>query len=100
MSCSKKNCSLLLTSLYCQIDRVAIGFPLDPTLENAFLCHYEKEWFAGHPIEFKPKLYKRFVNDIFVIFQPRDCVKKFVDYMNTKHFNICFTFEIQDQNIS
>ena len=27
-----------------QIDGVAMGSPLGPTLANAFLCHYEKEW--------------------------------------------------------
>ena len=32
------------------------------------------------------------------MFQPKDHVKKCVDYMNTKHPNICFTFEIEDQN--
>ena len=29
--------------LYKQIDGVAMGSPLGPTLANAFLCHYEKE---------------------------------------------------------
>ena len=28
--------------LYKQIDRVAIGAPLGPTLANALLCHFEK----------------------------------------------------------
>ena len=32
------------------------------------------------------------------MFRSRDHVKKFVDYMNTKHLNISFTFEIEDQN--
>ena len=30
--------------LYKQVDRVAMGSPLGPTLANTFLCHYEKEW--------------------------------------------------------
>ena len=30
--------------LYKQVDRVAMGSPLGPTLANAFLCYYEKEW--------------------------------------------------------
>ena len=32
------------------------------------------------------------------MFRSRDHVKKFVDYMNTKHPNIRFTFEVEDQN--
>ena len=31
-------------SRYCQIVQVAMWSPLGPTLANAFLCHYEKEW--------------------------------------------------------
>ena len=41
-------------SLYRQIDGVAIWSSLGPTLANAFLCHYEKEWLDSCPIEFKP----------------------------------------------
>ena len=40
--------------LYKQVDRVAMGSPLGPTLGNAFLCHYEKEWLDNCPIHFKP----------------------------------------------
>ena len=85
-------------SLYCQIDGAAMGSPFGPTLANTFLCHYEKEWLDSCPTELKPKLYKRYVDDIFVMFRSRDDVKKFADYMNTKHPNIHFTFEIEDQN--
>ena len=84
-------------SLYHQIDVVAIGSLLGPTLANAFLCHYEKEWWGSCPVEFKPKLYKRYVDDIFVMFHSRDYIKKFFCYMDTKHDNVHFTFEIEDQ---
>ena len=75
-----------------------MGSPLGPTLANAFLCHYEKEWLDSCPIEFRPKLYQRYIADIFVMFRSRDHVKKFVDYMHTQHFNMRFTFKIEDQN--
>ena len=32
------------------------------------------------------------------MFRSRDHVKKFVDYMHTQHFNMRFTFKIEDQN--
>ena len=67
---------------------------------KCFLCHYEKESFDSYPVEFKPKLHKRCVDNISVIFQANDHVKRFVDYMNTKHPNIRFTFQIEDQNSS
>ena len=50
-------------SLYYQIDGVAMGFPLGPTLVNAFLCHYEKDWLHSCSLEFKHKLCKRYVDD-------------------------------------
>ena len=54
--------------LYKQIDGVAMGSPLGPTLANAFLCHYEKEWLDNCPSHFKPIVYRRYVDDIFVLF--------------------------------
>ena len=94
----QKNYFLFFTSLFCQIDEVAMGSPLAATPANTFLCHYEKKWLDGCPIEFKPKLYEKYVDDIFVMFRSRDYVKKSVDYMNTKHLNVRFTLEIKDQN--
>ena len=51
--------------LYKQIDGVAMGSPLGPTLANAFLCHYEKIWLNECPSQFKPVVYRRYVDDIF-----------------------------------
>ena len=31
---------------YTQIDGVAMGSPLGPTLDNAFLCHFGKKWLS------------------------------------------------------
>ena len=45
-------------SLYCQIDGVAMGSLLGPTLENAFWFHYGNEWLDNCSVEFNPKLYK------------------------------------------
>ena len=49
-----------------------MGYPLGPTLANALLCHYEKKWLDSCPVEFRPKLYKRYDDDIFLMFQFRD----------------------------
>ena len=69
--------------LYKQIDGVAMGLPLGPTLANAFLCHYEKLWLDSCPLEFKPLLYIRYVDDIFVLFKSKDHLLLFAKYMNT-----------------
>ena len=84
--------------LYKQIDGVAMGSPLGPTLANVFLCHYEKNWLNECPSQFKPVVYKRYVDDIFVLFKSKEHLKLFVNYMNSKHKNIKFTFETEDSN--
>ena len=86
--------------LYKQIDGVALVSPLGPTLANAFICHYEKIWLNECP-QFKPMVYKRYVDDIFVVFKSKEHLKLFVNYTNLKHSNIKFTFETEDSiNVS
>ena len=50
--------------LYKQIDGVAMGSPLGPTLANTFLCLYEKIWLNECPYQFKPVVYKRYADNI------------------------------------
>ena len=90
--------SIFDNKLYKQTDGVAMGSPLDPTLANAFLCHYEKIWLNECPSQFKPVVYRRYVDDIFVLFKSKEHLKLFVNYMNSKHKNIKFTFETEDSN--
>ena len=51
-------------SYFQQIDGVAMGSPLGPTLANIFLCYHEQNW-LNCPTEFKPLYYKLYVGDIF-----------------------------------
>ena len=84
--------------LYKQIDGVAMGSPLGPSLANAFLCHYEKLWLDSCPLEFKPVVYRRYVDDIFVLFKSKDHLLLFAKYMNTRHKNLKFTFDFEQNN--
>ena len=58
--------------LYKQNDGVVTGSPLAPSLANSFLCHYEKLWLDICPPEFKPVIYRRYVDEIFVLFKSKD----------------------------
>ena len=84
--------------MFRQIDSVAMGSPLGPILANAFLCHFEKQWLSECPPNFLPKVSKRYVNDIFVMFLCQSHLKDFVNYMNTKHPNIKFTSEFEQND--
>ena len=68
-----------------QVGRVAMGSPLCPTLANAFLSHYEKEWLDNCPIHLKRMICKRYVDDIFVLFSSKKHHQLFIHYMNKQH---------------
>lgn len=86
-------------SLYKQVDGVAMGSPLGPTLANAFLCHHEESWLNNCPAEFKPMVYRRYVDDIFVLFRNRDHLPLFQQYMNSRHASLKFTFETEKDGV-
>ena len=84
--------------LYKQIDQVAMGSPLGPTLANIFLCFHEKIWLGNFHAEFKPVIYRRFVDNTFLLFRSKEHIEKFCLYLNCQHPNIKFTSEIEDNN--
>ena len=62
----KESIILFDNKYYSQIDGVAMGSPLGPTLANIFLCYHESNWLKDCPRNFKPIYCKRYVDDIFV----------------------------------
>ena len=79
--------------LYKQKDGVGMGSPLEPTMANVFLSFYEVKWLEQCPNEFKPVFYRRYVDDIFVLFKFAEHLSKFRDYFNTCHQNMSFSLE-------
>ena len=79
--------------LYKQKDGVAMGSPLGPTMANVFLSFYEIKWLEQCPKEFKPVFYRRYVDDIFVLFESAEHLSKFRNYFNTYHPNKLKEFE-------
>ena len=75
-----------------------MGSPLGPTLANVFLCYHEKIWLQNCPSEFKHFIYRRYVNDAFLLFHSKHHVKKSQKYLNRQHKNIKLTSETKNEN--
>ena len=75
------------------ISILAMGSPLGSTLANAILGFYEKMFLEQCPDEFKPAYYRKYIDDIFVLFKSGDHLIKFRDYLDKCHPNMKFSFE-------
>ena len=84
--------------LYKQIDGVAMGSPLGPSLANAFLSYHEKNWLNNCPQGFKPVFYWRYVDDISILFKSNDHLKYFQEFLNSCHINMSFSMETEKEN--
>ena len=83
---------------YDQIDGVAMGSPLAPVLANLFMGLNENLW-IGNFQETSPSYYRRYINDIFSVFNNSFEPKEFFNYINTRHPNIKFTLETEVNKI-
>ena len=45
--------------------------------------------------EFRPVLYKRYVDDTFLLFKNHSHIELFCNYLNTRHPALKFTFEVE-----
>ena len=95
---TKKSCFLFNNTYYKQVDGMSMGSPLGPTFANTFLCFHEKKWLDDCPPEFKPVYYRRYVDDIIVLFKDQSHVALFHDYLNQQHPNMKFTCEEEKDN--
>ena len=90
---TKKSCFIFNNTYYKQVDGMSMGSPLGPTYANIFLCFHEKNWLNNCPAEFKPVYYRRYVDDVIVLFKDKSHVPLFHNYLNQQHPNMKFTCE-------
>ena len=84
--------------LYKQVDGVAMGSPLGPSLANFFLGHLEEHNIFTKE-EISPKLYVRYVDDIYAVFHENVSFNNFLNHINSQHPNIKFTVEESNNNV-
>ena len=95
---TKESYFLFDWELYQQVDCVAMGSPLSPTLTNIFLRHYEEIWLPNCLLECKPTCNERYVDNIFVLFESGTQVESFKNLMNTCRPKMKFTFKKEQHN--
>ncbi len=81
---------------YTQTDGVTMGSPLGPTLANFIMAHFEIQ-LLNSDLECKPKIYLRYVDDIFCVFSSDH--DEFFGALNSLHVNLKFTAEVGNQSI-
>ena len=89
---------LFNSSLYEQIDSVAMGSPLGTFFANTFLSFHEHNWIANCPPEFKLLFFRHHVDDGFAIFSSPGHAWPFYEYLNSQHPNISFTCKFENNS--
>ena len=80
--------------LYKQIDGMAMGSPLGPIFANIFLSFHETKWLQDCPV--KPVLYKRYFDNTLWFFPLGADLTALMTFMNSRHPNMHFTHEIEN----
>ncbi|XP_071053515.1 uncharacterized protein [Onthophagus taurus] len=79
---------------YEQFEEAAMGSPLSPVIANFYMELFEED--ALKKSQWKPKLWLRYVDDTFVIWQHgQKRLQEFLDHLNSQHPMIKFTMETE-----
>ena len=79
-------------TMFRQIDGVAMGSPLGPALANIFVGFYERKI----PANEWPRMYHRYVDDVFSLFESKARCAGFHQRLNNLHPALRFTIEEED----
>ena len=93
----KQNHFLFDGKVYNQVDGVAMGSPLGPVMANIFMCELERKALEQYNGTL-PSLYRRYVDDTFLVFNTRSDMLSFFKWMNKQDPSITFTKEEEQDN--
>ena len=82
-----------------QVSGTAMGTKLAPSYANLLMTKFEEKYLYTYPLQ--PKLWKRFIDDIFLIWpHGMDLLLEFMDHLNIVYPTIKFTSDISHTEIS
>lgn len=82
---------------YDQIDGVAMGSPLAPTLANIFIHELELQY-MNRLNELGVNNWLRYVDDIFLLIKDKKCCETILDFLNNIHPSIKFSSQQENDN--
>ena len=65
-----------------------------PWATCVFMCHFEEKWLLDSSD--RPSVWFRYVDDTFTLFRNKDTAINFLHYLNSRHKNIQFTVEFEN----
>ena len=69
-----------------------LGSPVSAVIANLYMESFEEQAIATSP--YKPRVWKRYVDDTFTILD-RESVESFLQHLNNQQPSICFTMETE-----
>ena len=96
----KNNTFVFEDQVYKQIFGTAMGTPMAPSISNLFMGWLEERLFANSPVPINPKFWKRYIDDIFLLWTENDEQwELFFNYLNNFHDTIKFTSQISSSEL-
>ena len=86
---------------YLQIHGTSMGTPFAPNYANIFMAEIEKNILENPPQNKRPTLWKRFIDDIFMVWpHGHTALHQFLEHINCLHETIKFTAQLLEKEIS
>ena len=78
--------------VYKQIQGIAMGIPMASSIANLVMGMLEEKLLNECPVKVDPKLWKRFIDDVFLVFiGSSDDLQSLLSFVNTLHRTLKFT---------
>ena len=82
---------------YEQQEGAAMGSPVSAVIANLYMESFEEDALNACPPEFKPRIWKRYVDDTFIVTN-RSATDCLLNYVNAQQPSIRFTMETEDNS--
>lgn len=92
--CMSQNVFQFKKEFFEQLEGTAMGNSLSPFMADLFMSRFETD--LQKESKYFPRVWLRYVDDVFVIFNTQSCdIEQFLENMNSRFRSIKFTYEIE-----